>query len=231
MDPLFLMLATALWLGVLTSISPCPLATNIAAISFISRGVEEPRRVLVTGILYTVGRMLTYLGLGALLVATALSVPQISGFLQSTLNKFLGPLLILVGMFLVGLIGWNFQTSAGGESVQGKLRGWGPVGAVLLGMLFALSFCPVSAALFFGSLIPLSVTHQSSVLAPAVYGIGTALPVFGFAALLALGAQSVGRAFDRLTSFERWGRMATGVAFIGVGVYLTLTHVFGMQLR
>jgi cytochrome c-type biogenesis protein len=230
MDPVLVSLATALWLGILTSISPCPLATNIAAISYISRGIEAPRGVFVTGLLYTLGRMLTYLALGALLVASVLSIPQLSAFLQTFMNKLLGPILILVGMFLVGLLELRFQTAAGGQRAQDRIRGWGPAGTIVLGMLFALSFCPVSAALFFGSLIPLSISHQSSVLLPSIYGIGTALPVFLFAVLLALGARSVSRTFQWLTAIERWGRPVTGGIFIAVGIYLSLIHIFGLQI-
>lgn len=222
-------LVTAFWLGILTSISPCPLATNIAAISFIGRDAASPRHVVVTGALYTAGRMITYLALGALLVASVLSIPQLSNFLQNYMNKLLGPLLVLVGMFLLGLIHFNFQTTGASERMERRLRGWGPAGAILLGMVFALSFCPVSAALFFGSLVPLSVQSGSAVVLPSLYGLGTALPVFLFAVLLGLGTQSVSRAFQKLTAVERWGRAVTGVVFVAVGIYLSLAYIYGVQ--
>lgn len=219
-------LATAFWLGLLTSISPCPLATNIAAISFIGRRVESPRRVFLSGLLYTVGRTLAYLALAVLLVASVLSVPELSMFLQRSMNKLLGPLLILVGMFLLDLISVNLPSSGVGQSLQKRLDGLGLWGALPLGMLFALTFCPVSAALYFGSLIPLAVQAQSSVLLPGLYGVGTALPALAFAVLFAVGAHSIGRAFNALTKVEWYARRGTGIVFVGIGVYYCLKFIF-----
>jgi cytochrome c biogenesis protein CcdA len=226
MDDVLVAAGSALWLGVLTSISPCPLATNIAAISYISKGLGAPRRVFATGALYTIGRMLTYLALAALLVASVLSIPQISNFLQTYMNKLLGPILVLVGMFLLGLLQFNFSASVAGDALEDRFQSWGIWGAALLGMLFALSFCPVSAALFFGSLIPLALQHQSSLGLPALYGIGTGLPVLVFAVLLAVGAQSVSKAFHRLAQVEKWARTVTGIVFVAVGIYFCLAHIF-----
>ncbi len=228
MGEVLLAMATAFWLGILTSISPCPLATNIAAISFISRRVENPRQVFSAGLLYTLGRSLTYLVLGALLVSSLISAPYLSYWLQKYMNKLLGPILILVGMVLLGLI--QLKTSGIGisENMQRWLGARGVWGAGLLGILFALSFCPTSAALFFGSLIPLAVKYNSVVLLPSVCGIGTGLPVFAFAIFIALGARSVGKAFEKITQFERWARRITGIIFIGVGVCFTLTYIFGV---
>lgn len=217
---------SALWLGILTSISPCPLATNIAAISYISKGLGAPRIVFATGILYTIGRMLTYLILAALLVGSVLSIPQLSQFLQTYMNRLLGPILIVVGMFLVNLLEFNFSTSVPGGALEVRFQSWGVWGAGLLGMLFALSFCPVSAALFFGGLLPLAVKSESSIVLPSLYGVGTGLPVLLFAILIALGAQSVSKAFNRLTQVEKCARLVTGLVFIGVGIYLSLVHIF-----
>ena len=222
--------ATALWLGVLTSISPCPLATNIAAISFIVRGMSSPGRVLATGVLYTLGRMLTYLILGALLVASLLSIPEVAMFLQIYMNKALGPLLLVVGLILLDVIPLRFSTSCGGARVQKWAQSAGIWGSLPLGMIFALAFCPVSAALFFGSLIPLALDTGSSVTLPSLYGIGTGLPVFVFAVLIGLGAQWVGKALNKLAQIEKWARRATGVIFILVGIYLSLVHIFGVPL-
>ena len=226
MDGAIVAAGSAFWLGVLTSISPCPLATNIAAISYVSKGLGTPRRVFATGALYTIGRMLTYLALAALLVASVLSIPRLSNFLQTYMNKLLGPILILVGMFLLGLLQFNFSLSVTGGALEERFQSWGVWGAALLGMLFALSFCPVSAALFFGSLVPLALQHQSTVGLPALYGVGTGLPVLVFAVLIAAGAQSVSKAFNRLAQVERWARIVTGMVFIGVGIYFCLAHIF-----
>jgi cytochrome c biogenesis protein CcdA len=217
---------SALWLGILTSISPCPLATNIAAISYIGRKVGSSRQVFLTGLLYTIGRTLAYLGLAFVLVASVLSVPQISLFLQKYMHLVLGPLLIVVGMFLLGLIELNMGGGGMGEGLQKRVDALGVWGALLLGIVFALTFCPTSAALFFGSLVPLSLKVNSSVTLPAIYGVGTALPVMVFAVLLATSAQSVGRAYNVLAKIEWWARMLTGGIFILVGIYFSLKYVF-----
>lgn len=221
---------SALWLGILTSISPCPLATNIAAMSYIGRKVERPDLVFWTGLFYTFGRMLTYLVLGILLVSSLLSIPHLSFFLQKYMNKLLGPLLIVTGMFLLELLSLNFGESRFNLWVKERAETWGIWGAGALGMVFALSFCPVSAALFFGSLIPLAVKFQSGLIIPSIYGVGTALPVVVFALLLAVGVHSVSRVFQRLTQVEWWARRVTGGVFIIVGVYYSLTHIFGIFL-
>jgi len=224
----FIPAATALWLGILTSISPCPLATNIAAISFVGRRLGSPRKVLWTGVVYTLGRMLTYVALGILLVASVTSVPLVSQLLQKYMNKILGPILILVGMFLLDMLTLSFASPGLSEKMQYRIGTWGVWGAGLLGMVFALSFCPVSAALFFGSLLPLAIKYESSVLLPSLYGVATGLPVLLFAILVALGAQSLGRAFNKLTRIEWWARRITGAVFVVVGAYYSLTFIFGV---
>ena len=218
--------ASAVWLGILTSISPCPLATNIAAISFIGRRIGSPQAALATGLLYTLGRALVYVVLGALLVSSLLSAPVVSHLLQKHMNRLLGPLLILVGMLLLGLIQFNTKGSELGAKIGKRVETWGIWGGLALGVVFALSFCPGSAALFFGSLVPLAVKHESILLLPTLYGAGTALPVLVFAVLIVVGTGAVGRAFDRITQFELWARRATGVIFVGVGVYFSLAYIF-----
>ncbi len=229
MESITVAISTAIWLGILTSISPCPLATNIAAIGYIGRQVGSPRKVLIAGLLYTFGRMLTYLTLGMLIVAGLLSIPELAMFLQQNMNKILGPILIIVGLVLLDLISITFPGGGLGSSLQGKVESMGVWGAGLLGLLFALSFCPISAALFFGSLIPLALDHQSSVIVPTIYGIGTALPVVAFAVLIALGVRWVGAAFNKISVFERWARKLTAVAFILIGVYYSMIYIFGVN--
>lgn len=226
MNEFFLGIVSAVWLGILTSISPCPLATNIAAISFIGRRVENPRHVLLSGLLYTFGRALTYLLLGVFLVTSLLSAPYISHALQKYMNKALGPVLILVGMFLLDLLRFNFSLPGMSDAMRNRVEKMGFGGPALLGILFALSFCPVSAALFFGSLIPLALKSGSGIVLPSLYGVGTALPVVLFAILIALGFRAVGGVFNRITRFELWARRVTGVVFIAVGIYLSLVYIF-----
>jgi cytochrome c biogenesis protein CcdA len=230
MTELILGAASAFWLGILTSISPCPLATNIAAISFVGRRVGSPARVFLTGLLYTAGRTLTYLVLGVLLVSSLLSAPYFSHYLQKYMNKALGPILILVGMVLLELIRINFSGSGVSAKMQKRVDALGMWGALPLGVIFALSFCPVSAALFFGSLIPLALSRGSGVVLPSVYGVATGLPVLVFAVLIALGAKRVGEAYNKIVPIEKWTRRITGAVFILVGIYYCLTHIFGIQM-
>jgi len=216
----------ALWFGILTSISPCPLATNIAAISYIGRRVGSPRQVLLSGLLYTVGRTLAYVVLAALIVGGLLYKVDVAAALSRYMNRLLGPILILVGIVLLRLVEFSFRGFAPGEGTQRRVDAMGVWGAGLLGMLFAVAFCPVSAALFFGSLLTLALRSQSSVLLPSLYGVGTALPVVAVAVVLAFSAQSVGKVFQRLTQFERWARWTTGAVFILVGGYFCFTYIY-----
>lgn len=217
---------TASWLGILTSISPCPLATNIAAVSFIARRIDRPLAALGTGLLYALGRSIVYITLGAFLVTSLLAAPVVSQWLQRYMNKLLGPVLILVGMLLLGLITLPTGSGSLGARIAQRVQNWGVWAGLALGVIFALSFCPSSAALFFGSLVPLSVKAESLVLLPAVYGISTALPVIGFAVLIAFSTQAVGKAFNRIGAIELWARRITGGLFIGMGVYFCLRFIF-----
>jgi cytochrome c-type biogenesis protein len=228
MSPWLVGAASALWLGVLTSISPCPLATNVAAISFVGKRVANPRHVFLAGLAYTLGRSVTYVGLGVLLAGSLLSAPYVSFVLQKYANQLLGPFLIIVGMILLEMLQFPFPSWGLGDKMEGWVENWGIWGAGLLGIGFALSFCPVSAVLFFGSLIPLAVRYGSPVLLPSLYGVGTSVPVFFFALLIALGARSIGVTFGWLTRLERWARLLTGVVFIGVGIYYCLVYIFGV---
>jgi cytochrome c biogenesis protein CcdA len=230
MEGILLAAGSAFWLGILTSISPCPLATNVAAMSFIGKNLDSPRRVLLTGLLYTLGRTFAYAALAALLVASVLAIPDVSFWLETYLNKALGPILVLVGIVLLDLVRLSFSASCVNDNIQDRFQKSGLWGAGLLGMLFALSFCPVSAALYFGSLLPLAMKNGSAIGLPSVYGIGTALPVFVFAVLIALGAQWVGRAFNKLVRFEKWARRVTGVIFILAGIHFCLNYLFEVQL-
>ena len=166
MDGFIIAAGSAFWLGVLTSISPCPMATNIAAISYIGRRMGNSRQVFLTGLLYTLGRTFAYMGLAFVIVASVLSVPQISLFFQKYMHLVLGPILIIVGMFLLRLIQLNVGGGGISEKLQKRVDAIGIWGAFLLGIVFALSFCPVSAALYFGSLIPLSFKVNSSIALP-----------------------------------------------------------------
>ena len=221
---------TACWLGILTSISPCPLASNIAAISYIGKRVDRPGQVLISGLLYTMGRMITYVILGIIVVNSLLSIPEISFYLQENMNKFLGPILLIVGLLLLGIFKIGITGPTIGQALQEKLNKLGLWGTIALGLLFALSFCPVSAALFFGSLIPIAVDYESGIFMPLIYGIGTALPVVVFASIIAFGANFLGTAFNKLTQFEKWARNVTGVIFVLTGCYFILIYLFNVNI-
>lgn len=225
-----LALISALWLGILTSISPCPLTTNIAAVSFIGKNITCPYKTVLAGFLYTTGRVLSYVALGMIIVAGLLSVPAIANFLQHYINIILGPLLILIGIILLEIIKINFSAGIAQTGLQDKVKNFGPIGAFLLGVIFALSFCPISAALFFGSLISLSIEHNSKILFPLVYGIGTGVPVVLFAILIAFSMNSVGKAYNGLVKFEFWMRKITGSIFVLAGIYFIATHIFGFSI-
>jgi cytochrome c-type biogenesis protein len=228
MQSLYLDIFSAFWLGVLTSISPCPLATNVAAISFVARNLGSSQKILWSGILYSLGRMLVYITIAVLAVASLLSLPEVSFFLETNMHKVIGPLLIIVGIVLLDVLPISFSTSLVSSSVQEKAEKWGIWGSGLLGVVFALTFCPLSAALFFGSLIPLAVDGKSAVLMPSVYGIGTALPVLGFALVMAFSVKSLGKFFNKLTKIEKWARKLTAFVFIVAGLYLLLKSIFGL---
>ena len=227
MQSFYLGIFSAFWLGILTSISPCPLTTNIAAVSFVSRELGSSRKVLWSGLLYSLGRMLTYVVIAVLAVASLLSLPEVSFYLEMYMNKIVGPLLILVGIVLMDFLPISFSTSFVSSSFQDRAGKWGMWGSGILGIVFALTFCPLSAALFFGSLIPLALDNKSSVLLPSVYGLGTALPVVVFAVVIAFGAKSLGKIFDKLIQVEKWARKLTAVIFVGAGLYLLLKSLIG----
>ncbi|MCK5804913.1 MAG: sulfite exporter TauE/SafE family protein, partial [Lentisphaeria bacterium] len=226
---IWIAMGSALWLGILTAISPCPLATNIAAISFIGRQVGNRKAVLGSGLLYTLGRALTYVVLGVGVMAGLMASGEVARFLQKYLVEILGPVLILLGMVLLGMIGSGASLNLAGDKLQERAAKGGILFAFPLGVLFALSFCPVSAGLFFGALIPLSLKHGSRLALPLVYGGGTALPVIVFAFLIAFAGEYLGKAFNRLTQIEAWVRRCAGILFILAGIYYCLNHIYGLN--
>jgi cytochrome c-type biogenesis protein len=218
--------AMALWFGILTSISPCPLATNIAAVSYIGRRLDHTGHVLFAGILYALGRMITYVVLGVFLVSGMESMPAVANFLQKYMNIMLGPFLIIVGAVLADIIPVNFKSAPiFGDALPNRVEKTGVWGAGLLGIIFALSFCPVSAALFFGSLFALAIQHGSKIIMPAMFGIGTALPVLGFAILFAVSMQLVGRMYNRITVFALWARKITALVFVSAGILYCFKYI------
>ena len=231
-------LAAAFGLGLLTAISPCPMATNIAAVSFLSRGAGHPRKVLLSGLTYTLGRTVVYVGLGVLILVVlrmswagggdGAAGASVSRFLQKYGGMVLGPALIVAGLLLAGFLTVSASLNLGGQGLQQRASAGGAKWAFVLGVLFALSFCPISATIFFGSMVTLSTQNRSPVLLPAAFGVATALPVIVFAFLVAFAGRLVGGAFNRMTQIDRWLRRITGVVFIVAGIYYALMHVRGV---
>jgi len=180
----------------------------------------------LAGILYTLGRSLTYIVLGVLIVKTLVDVPILSDFLQRYINKILGIVLILIGMVLLDLLRIPLSLPSVSENIVKKLVDKGALGSLSLGILFALAFCPVSAALFFGGLIPIAVKAQSGFGLPLIYGIGTGLPVLLFAFVVTTGTSYINNLYHRITRIEFYTKKATGIIFILVGIYYVLAYIF-----
>lgn len=226
------LIGSALWLGILTAISPCPLATNIAAISFIGGQLGNNRRILLSGLLYTTGRILAYVMLGIGIAAGVMVSSELSRFLQLYMNEILGPALILLGMILLGMLGSGMSMNLiGHEKLQKQAEKNGLWLALPVGFVFALSFCPVSAGLFFGGLIPLTLKNGGGFILPLIFGIGTALPVIVFSFLITSGGEYLGKAFNCLTRIEWWVRQLVGGVFIAVGIYYCLIHIYQLKLQ
>lgn len=225
MIEMLVVFGSALWLGILTSISPCPLAANIAAVSFLSKKIAHPFMVFISGLAYTIGRMAAYSVLGWIIISSLLSVPQVAQFLQKYMVKALGPLLIITGLFLLEIITLRLSGVTLAQKHHNKLVESGAPGAFLLGLIFALAFCPVSAALFFGSLIPLALNSKARTIVPFIYGVGTGLPVLIFAVAIALGVTSMSHWFHKITKLEYYTRRITGVIFILVGLYYSEIYI------
>lgn len=214
-------LLTAFLLGILTSISPCPLATNITAIAYISKEIKTVKNTLLNGLFYTLGRGISYTLL-ATLIYFGLSSFQISGIFQGWGDKILGPILIAIGLIMFGIIKINIGTK--NEKIE-KLKEWlaskGYIGSLLLGVLFALAFCPYSGVLFFGVLIPLVLRSPESLLLPPLFALGTGLPVIIFSFLIAFSVQKVSQAFQIAQKVEKVMRYVVALVFLIVGVYYT----------
>jgi len=212
---------TAFLVGILTSISPCPLATNITAIAYISKDIKTPRHTLLNGLFYTLGRGISYTILASL-IYFGLSSFQIARIFQGWGDKILGPILIVIGLIMFGIVKINFNN--GGEKIE-KIKVWlsqkGYMGSLLLGVLFALAFCPYSGVLFFGVLIPLVLKSTESLLLPPIFALGTGLPVIVFSFLIAFSMQKVSRAFQIVQKVEKAMRYLVAVIFVGVGIYYT----------
>lgn len=217
-------LLSALWLGILMSIAPCSMATNIATISFMGKNVQSPIKSLLLGTFYTFGRMFVYVLLGVIIVGGMFSIPVISDFLEKYIHGLIGPFMILIGIFLLDVIKIHLPHRSANHEITEKLSESGIWGAFSLGVIFSSCICPISAGLFFGGLIPLALGYNSKFLVPLTYGIGTSLPIIIFSVIIAFSASKIGGIYQKMTKFEPKLRKATGIVFIFTGIYLFFDH-------
>jgi len=219
--PLF----TAFLLGLMTAFSPCPLATNITATAYLSKDIGIKKRVLFNGLFYTMGRMFTYTALGMLFFFGA-SQLKISGFLQGIGGLWLGVFLLVIGIFMLDIIQLNLPgvgtLTEKFSNKKGKKTYWD---AFLLGLLFALAFCPYSAMLYFGGLIPMTIASTSGLLLPPIFAIATGLPVIIIAWLLAYSVSNIGKFYNKMNSFQKWFKRVVSAVFIFVGAYYIITSL------
>jgi cytochrome c biogenesis protein CcdA len=203
----------------MTVISPCPLATNITATAFISKNILSKRKVFLSGLLYSLGRAFSYTSIGLILYFGA-SKFHIARFFNQNGEKYLGPLLILIGLIMLNIIKLNFLGKSNfQEKLSKKFKDKGLLGSFMIGVVFALAFCPYSGALFFGMLIPMTMASADGLYLPIVFAFGTGLPVILFTYLLAFTAGKVGIFYNRITKIEKIIRMVAGVVFILTGLY------------
>ncbi len=214
-------IVAALVLGLMTAISPCPLATNISAIGFISRDIEDRKRVFMSGLVYTLGRVISYTVLAVILYFGA-SQMQISMIFQGWGEKLLGPILIIIGLFMLDIIKLKFPGFSGlTEKIGNRSKGnyWS---SLLLGIVFALAFCPYSGVLYFMMLIPMTISSASGLFLPVVFAVATGIPVIIFAWFLAYAVGNVGKLYSKIKTFEIWFRRVVSVLFILVGLYYVI---------
>jgi len=213
-------IAAAFFIGLMAAISPCPLATNITAVAYMSRRIENSKHTLLVSLLYTLGRAFTYVGLASLIVYIGLNTQRIALLLQAYGEKLLGPLLIVIGLVMTEII--RFDSVGDGnklDALKQKLTDKGYLGAFLLGVVFALAFCPFSAVLYFGMLIPLALRTNDALLVPLAYAMATGLPVILASVLLVKSVSTLGQVMDKVQVFEKVMRRSVGVVFTLVGIY------------
>ena len=209
---------TAMLLGLMTAISPCPLATNITAIGFISKDLENRNRVFFNGLFYTLGRAVTYT-LIPLIIFLGADQFEFSGFLQRYGEKIIGPLLLLIGIFMLDIIRINFPGLGRLSEKMEKRKSWRFIDAALLGMIFALAFCPYSGVLYFGMLVPLTISSASGLYLPVIFAIATGIPVIIIAWVLAYTVSGIGGVYNKIKIIELWFRRVIAIVFIIVGIY------------
>ncbi len=220
-------IVAAFFIGLMTALSPCPLATNITAIAYASKKISNNKHTLMVGFLYTLGRMFSYTLLASLIVLFGLSSQNISFFLQRYGDKILGPLLLIIGIVMLNIIKLSlFNGSDKLNKLKENLTRKGYIGSFLLGVVFALAFCPFSAVLFFGILIPLALKAGDSLIIPAVFAFATGLPVIIFSFILVYSVSKLSTILNKVQTFEKWMRKIVGIIFVIVGMYYIINQLF-----
>ncbi|MBN1376281.1 MAG: sulfite exporter TauE/SafE family protein [Dehalococcoidia bacterium] len=220
---------TALLLGLMATIGPCTMATNIAALAYMGRKLTDRKYSIITAALYTLGRMLTYTVLGVLIIYLGLSIPGVSLLLQNLGEKALGPFLIVIGMVMLFIDRITFGGAGNSLSSMGsKVADWGMIGGLPLGAIFALAFCPYSAVLFFAVLLPLALKTTGGVTLPAFFAIGTGLPVLLFGLLISFGVASISKWVEAIGRSEKIIRIVIAVIFIAIGIYYMVPWIISL---
>jgi cytochrome c biogenesis protein CcdA len=221
-------LLAALFIGLMTAISPCPLATNITAIAYMSKRIDHSKHTIIISITYTLGRALTYVALASLIVWFGVNVQVIALFLQKYGERALGPFLIIIGIFMLEFVKLRlFKKNQKLEALKVKLAGKGILGSFLLGVVFALAFCPFSGVLFFGMLIPLAIKSGDGIIIPSVFAIATGLPVIILSFILVHSVSKLGKVMNKIQAFEKWMRRIVAGLFIIIGLYYAVRVTFG----
>ena len=197
------------------------MATNITAIGFISKDIGNRNKIFLGGLLYTLGRVVAYTVLGIILISILKEGSSMFS-LQKGISKYgeilIAPVLIFVGVFMLfgdrlNLPKFGFSGTGKAEKLKGNL------GSLLLGVLFALAFCPTSGLFYFGMLIPMSAAEPGGYLLPIVYAVATGLPVILVAWVLAYSVAGIGKFYNRIQVFQKWFNRVVAVLFIAVGIY------------
>lgn len=218
-------LLSAWALGILTAISPCPLATNITATAYIARTLEGKRKVLLSGLLYTLGLAFTYTTI-AMIISLGASKFHVAKFFQGNGEKFVGPIMIVIGLIMLNVIRFNFLGKSSLKNKLGeKFKDRGLLGSFLLGALFAMAFCPYSGAMYFGMLVPMTIESDMGITLPLFFAIGAGSLVLFFTLVIAFSMEKLGVYFKRITQIEKVMRYIAAALFILTGLYYVLIYM------
>jgi sulfite exporter TauE/SafE len=220
--PLF----SVLLFGLVGAFSPCQLTTNLSAIAYVSRRIGEgqPWRQALA---YTMGKVLVYMLTGGAVIFLGFQLQQVAIPVVVVARKAIGPLMILIGLGLVGLVRLRGPVGSRLASwLQSRLPQGGVGGAFSLGVVFSFTFCPTLFWLFFGLTIPMAVINSGGWVLPGLFALGTVLPLLAFSGLLTYGSDLSTKLVERLKGSQRMISRIAGVVFVLAGINDTLTYWF-----